>query len=603
MKIIKMLPALVAIYLLVLDPVMGQNILKTPWTDSVGSVPLNEYPRPTLVRDNWVNLNGNWKYSIQDINNPVPHKWQGEILVPFPVESYLSGVKKKVLNTEALWYKTDFTLADLNSKQRIILHFGAIDWRSVVFINKIKVKEHMGGYTGFSVDVTPYVKKGNNELVVQVVDPTDEGDQPRGKQVNKPGGIYYTSVTGIWQTVWYEIVPESYIKSYETETHSNKVVLSTQILNLLPGDSCELVISSNENEIYKNTFSGIQSHEFKIENPEFWSPDSPFLYNFSLTLIREGHSVDQIEGYFALRDIEVRQDDQGIKRIFLNNKEIFLFGPLDQGYWPDGLYTAPTEKALLSDIVLMKEMGFNSVRKHVKVEPERWYYHCDKLGLLVWQDMPSGYGEIVPVADHEHSIKGDWLDKNYDDVSRSYHSEKQFRFELEEMVNMLKKHPSIGIWVPFNESWGQFNTNEILEWTKQLDPSRIVDGPSGWIDRNGGDLRDYHLYGNRLKKLPLESSRAIVVGEFGGLGYHIKGNSMSEDAWSYQGVTNSKQLKKGYEDLIEKLKALRQYGYAGAIYTQLTDVETEINGLITYDRKVVKISAKELKFINEVLLW
>ncbi|SFU54177.1 Glycosyl hydrolases family 2 [Pustulibacterium marinum] len=596
---------IIVLVLITLFTVQAQEVLKTPWTDQVEKEhPLNEYPRPQLQRDNWTNLNGSWAYAITNIQKEIPTTWDGEIVVPFPVESYLSGVQKRVTHEQLLWYKRNLEFQTANENEKVILHFGAVDYETEVYINGFFVGNHKGGYTAFEMDVTSFLKQGANDLVVKVHDPTMEGEQARGKQVKNPGGIYYTPVTGIWKTVWLENVPESYIKSNKITTGIDKSVVSiqTSIVNAKANDQLELKVFLDDKEVTTLSANSFETLEATINNAQLWTPDTPTLYTYSLAIIRDHKIVDKVEGYFGMRDIRIAKDDKGVQRLMLNHKPLFQYGPLDQGYWPDGIYTAPTEEALLWDIQQMKAMGFNMVRKHVKVEPERWYYHCDRIGLIVWQDMPSGYNEIVPVKDHDHSVEATWLDEHYNDLERSFDSENNYRTELKEMMSQLHNYPSICVWVPFNESWGQFKTNEILDYAESLDPSRVIDGPSGWIDRNGGELHDFHLYGNRLQKeFPLEDHRGLVIGEFGGLGYGVKDHVFSKEAWSYQGFKNEKQLKKAYQSLINRIVELKAAGFSAAVYTQLTDVETEINGLITYDRKVIKIAIEDLKELHKVL--
>ena len=580
------------------------KVMQTPWTEKVDKqLPLNNYPRPAMERNNWQNLNGQWDFCIQTANAGIPAKWEGQILVPYPVESYLSGVQRKVSKDEALWYRKNIAIPKLNNEKRVILHFGAIDWEAEIFINGKQVFTHQGGYTSFSIDITPYINKGVAKLVVKVTDPTDDGQQPRGKQVKNPGGIYYTSVTGIWQTVWYEIVPNTYLSSFKLTTNikSSVVSIKPEIENSLGNDKLRIAVSLNSKLVAEKVFENTENIKLQIPGAKLWSPENPVLYDVQISVLRNNAIIDQVKGYFGLREISIAKDEKGISRLCLNNKPLFQYGPLDQGFWPDGIYTAPTDEAMLWDIQAMKDMGFNMVRKHVKVEPSRWYYYCDKVGLIVWQDMPSGYGEIVPVKDHDHSIENDWLAKNYSDYTRSVGSEANFCKEWKDIVEQLYNFPSVCVWVPFNESWGQFKTNSLIEWTKQIDTTRLIDGPSGWIDRGEGDMRDYHLYGNRLKELPLENERPLVIGEFGGLGFPVEGHMYSKETWSYQGFKNTGELIDAYTKLIDKIIRLKEYGYAAAVYTQLTDVETEINGLITYDRKEFKISKETLKNINNKL--
>ena len=579
--------------------------MQTPWTKKVDRrQPLNEYPRPALVREQWQNLNGSWQYAVTAKGSGMPGTWDGTILVPFPLESRLSGVQKRIRKTQVLWYQKNLSLNRPPAGKRTLLHIGAADWETTVFVNGQQVTQHRGGYTPITADITDALKNGSNRITVSVWDPTDEGEQARGKQVLKPGGIYYTSATGIWQTVWLETVASTFIKSYTTvsDIEQSRVTIQPEVANLQPGDRFALSVLKKGRLLFKKEFDATGPLAVKIPSPELWSPDNPHLYDFKLRILRGPQTIDQATGYFGMRTVAVKKDEKGVNRIFLNNKPLFMYGPLDQGFWPDGIYTAPTDEALASDVKRMKEMGFNMVRKHVKVEPSRWYYHCDKIGLIVWQDMPSGYGEIVPVKDHDHSIQGDWLDKKYKDVERSAGSEADFREEWQSIIKTLGNHPGILVWVPFNESWGQFKTNEILNWTKELDPTRIVDGPSGWIDRGGGELRDYHLYGDRIgKTFPAENARALVIGEFGGLGYVDAAHAMKKDAWSYSNFKTPGALSEAYRKLIDKIRDLKEKGFSAAVYTQLTDVETEVNGIITYDRFVLKMKAGELKSLHQVL--
>jgi hypothetical protein len=581
------------------------NALQTAWAGQVNpDNVLPEYPRPQMSRPAWGNLNGLWEYAILPTNAAAPAAFQGRLLVPFPIESGLSGVQKRIGLKEALWYKRTFKVGKLRPDRRVLVHFGAVDWEARVFLNGKEVGQHRGGYQAFSLDVTPFLNGATEELVVRAWDPMDDGDQPRGKQVRNPGGIYYTPVSGIWQTVWYEVVPATYFESYQvnTDVDAGTVTIVPRIYNAAAKDRLKVKISSQRQIVAEKEFALTDLPVLQVPDPKVWSPASPNLYDLELVLLRQGRVVDAVKGYFGMRTIEVAKDAQGVLRLFLNHRPLFQYGPLDQGFWPEGIYTAPTEEALLSDIQTMKAMGFNMVRKHVKVEPQRWYYHCDRLGLIVWQDMPSGFGEIVPVKDHDHSIEGSWLAEHYQDVTRSYLSEQNFRRELQQVIDQLRNHPSICVWVPFNESWGQFKTEEILHWVKELDPTRLVDGPSGWIDRGNGDLHDYHLYGDRLAKaFGPEAGRAVVIGEFGGLGYPVQEHLFSAKSWSYQGYKDPAALEAGYRKLVSRIVQLRDQGCAAAIYTQLTDVETEINGLLTYDRQVSKIPAATLQQIHRQL--
>lgn len=579
--------------------------METKWSDDAFvQVPWDVYPRPQMQRGNWTNLNGKWDYTITSLHHPLPKNWSGKINVPFAVESYLSTVGRSPGADSLLWYHTRFSQKP-RSGNRVLLHFGAVDYAATVYVNGRKIGTHRGGYTAFSFDITDALIDGEQELVLSVWDPTDKGEQARGKQVSQPGGIYYTPVTGIWQTVWFEMVPDNYISGYTIKTDFDTRTVTITPNLVTAATDLELELEVFRKDSYNRPHAMAAMHQplvATVGRAHAWSPVIPYLYEFSLRLKRGRAIIDEVDGYFGFRKIEVKKDSVGIDRIFFNNEALFQCGPLDQGYWPDGLYTAPSEEAMITDIRRMKAMGFNMVRKHVKVEPANWYYQCDKLGLIVWQDMPSGYGEIVPLKDHVHATEGDWLDKQYADVNRSEASAEAFKTEWKEVMQQLQHSPSVSVWVPFNEGWGQFNTNEIIRWTKAQDSSRLVDGPSGWIDRGEGDLRDYHLYDERLNKdFPLETGRALVVGEFGGLGYLDSLHAFAGQAWSYKGYKTREELTAAYDSLIGRIVQLKKAGFSAAVYTQYTDVETEINGLITYDRAMLKIPAYKLRGFHKRL--
>lgn len=523
-----------------------------------------EYPRPTLVRDHWVNLNGLWDYAIRPREEGRPEEWDGKILVPFCVESALSGVGRAVTPTERLWYRRNFRVADLAPGNRLLLHFEAVDWQATVWVNGQTVGQHSGGYDRFSFDITDFVRPGENELVVAVWDPTDTGWQPRGKQVLKPHGIWYTAVTGIWQTVWLEQVPAEFIRHVRITPDVDKggAVIHVEA----PGGAAVRVEAFLENQKVSEARGQANQPLFLlIPNAKLWSPDQPTLYDLKITLFKGDQPVDEVRSYLGMRKIVVAKDERGLNRIMLNNKPIFHFGPLDQGWWPDGLYTAPSDEALRYDIIMTKKYGMNAVRKHVKYEPERWYYWCDKLGLLVWQDMPSG---------------------NFD---QSPEGRANFRRELRAMIDRLYNHPSIVMWIPFNEGWGQHDTCEIANWIKEYDPSRLVNEASGWHDAGCGDISDMHKYPGPGMRPP-EERRACVLGEFGGLGLPMPGHLWREEgAWGYRAFKDQESLTAAYVDLLDRLRLLIGQGLCGAIYTQTTDVEIEVNGLMTYDRAVAKI--------------
>jgi hypothetical protein len=558
---------------------LADNPLTTPWTAQVNPAhALPEYPRPQMVRKDWVNLNGLWDYAIRPQAEHVT-QWDGRILVPFPLESALSGVKKPLTPEQLLWYRRTFGAQNLKGK-RLLLHFGAVDWRAEVWVNGTSVGKHEGGYDPFTFDITPALKgKGPEELVVAVWDPSDSGPQPRGKQLLNPNGIWYTAVSGIWQTVWLEPVPEHYISEMTMTPDLDGNRLRLTVHSTSAGEYGVRVALAGRT-VGQGTGQLNQPSDVLISEVEPWSPDSPTLYDVEVNL-PEG---DRITSYFGMRKVEVRKDSAGFNRIFLNGRPLFGIGPLDQGWWPDGLYTAPTDAALRSDIDTLKKMGFNMCRKHVKVEPARYYYWCDKLGFMIWQDMPSAMPK-------EHSaVKRD----GGADLPFTPSEDATYRRELEAEIRNLHNVTSIVAWVPFNEGWGQHDSNAILQWVKSLDGSRLVDGPSGWEDRGYGDMKDMHQYPGP-GMYPAMDSRASVLGEFGGLGLPVEEHLWwNKRNWGYRTFEDRTKLQAGYDDLMQKLEPLVQQGLAAAIYTQTTDVEGEVNGLMTYDRKVIKYDVDKL---------
>lgn len=579
-------------------PVPGK--IATPWSSQLNpAAPLPTYPRPQLVRQqNWQNLNGLWDYAIQPKSNAQPAKYEGKILVPFAVESSLSGVGRTVGQDSLLWYKTSFTLSSKSSKT-ILLHFGAVDWKTEVFLNGKKVGVHEGGFDPFSFDITPHLKKGGKqELVVSVWDPTDKGPQPRGKQQIKPEGIWYTPVTGIWQTVWLEDVPETYIEStkHTPDIDAGNIQLSAKVKSAKPGDQLKFTAYDGSTKIAELTSDPEVASELKINQPKLWSPAHPFLYNLTVEVIRKGKTVDKIKSYFAMRKSSLGKDKNGVQRMLLNNEFVFQYGPLDQGWWPDGLYTAPTQEALVFDIIKTKEMGFNMIRKHIKVEPASWYHACDSLGILVWQDMPSG--------DLGNKWQPDLGLMGGTDKDRTAESEAIYRKEWNKIMDDLHNFPSIITWVPFNEAWGQFKTIEISDWTKKKDPSRLVNSASGGNHFITGDIVDLHHYPDPAMPRPdlFGSAHALVLGEYGGLGLPVPGHTWKDkDNWGYQSFKTADELFEKYSSFITTMENLIQRGLSAAVYTQTTDVEQETNGLMTYDRKIIKVPETKLKSVNDKL--
>ncbi|RPH37378.1 glycoside hydrolase family 2 [bacterium] len=554
--------------------------LKTRWSRDVGpNRVLPDYPRPQMVRHDWMNLNGLWQFDTTAADAAVPEgkTLAGEILVPFPIESSLSGVMKPA---DHIWYRRTFKIPSYWMNRRMLLHFGAVDWETTVYVNGEAFGPHTGGYDGFTFDITNALKPdGEQELIVKVVDPTDSGAQPVGKQVRHPQGIFYTSTTGIWQTVWLEPVDSLHITTLRMTPDIDNALLHVAVEAAQPGQVKVTVLDGRRvaGEARGEAGKGISD---PIPVPKLWTPEDPFLYTINITLSTDGKQRDVVTSYAGMRKVSLGKDAKGRGTILLNDKQVFLLGPLDQGFWPDGLYRAPTDKALKYDIEMEKKLGFNMVRKHVKVEPERWYYWCDKLGLLVWQDMPS------PNPDNF---------KN----ARTPESDRQFEIELERMVKGLYNHPSIMMWVVFNEGWGQFDTERLTKKVKDMDPSRLVNNASGWADFKVGDVADIHSYPGPESPSP-ETQRAAVLGEFGGLGLPLPPHTWTAARnWGYQNLKTTEDLGLRYAELLEGVHQLAaDSGLCAAVYTQTTDVETEVNGLMTYDREVTKLNPSLASAVN-----
>ena len=569
--------------------------IRTAWSEEIDPQNvLPEYPRPQMVRSEWKNLNGLWNYAIRPLGEQ-PAAFDGEILVPFAVESSLSGVGERLGSKNELWYERTFEISPKWNGKRILLHFGAVDWKADVWVNGISVGSHTGGYTPFSFDITAALAKGENTLRVRVWDPTDEGYQPRGKQVNNPNGIWYTPVSGIWQTVWLEAVPQQYIREVRTTPDLDRKTFRVEVpvCNAQSGDLVEVTLYDGGTEVASARALNGATVELSLTDPKCWSPDSPFLYDMKVALLRNGRRIDAVESYAAMRKFSTLRDKNGIVRLALNNKPLFQFGPLDQGWWPDGLYTAPTDEALAFDVIKTKELGYNMIRKHVKVEPARWYYHCDKAGMIVWQDMPNG--DQGPQWQMHSYFTGE-------ERHRSAESEACYRKEWKEIIDYLYSFPSIGVWVPFNEAWGQFKGPEIAEWTKAYDPSRLVNPASGGNHYLTGDILDLHHY-PQPKMTLLDTNRATVLGEYGGIGLVIPDHVWvkNRDNWGYTRFNSPKEVTDEYARYADELLRLIGCGFAAAVYTQTTDVEVEVNGLMTYDRKVVKVEEERIREINRTI--
>jgi len=566
-----------------------ENPLFTTWSDRV--TPENvwqEYPRPQLVREKWLNLNGLWDYAIRPKDENVPAKFDGKILVPFPVESSLSGVRKPVGESNRLWYRRFIEIPENWNEPRFILRFEAVDWETKVWVNGKYVGDHRGGYDHSAFDISPFLtKEGLQEIVVSVWDPIDSGTQPRGKQVKDPSGIWYTSVTGIWQTVWLEPLPKQNIETLKivTDIDQDSVIIRPVVVNNDKTFLLDAFVMDGQQIVSQANGLARKPMKLAVPNAKLWTPDSPFLYDLVMVLRdKDGNAIDSLRSYFGMRKISLGKEQDGITRMMLNNKFVFQFGFLDQGWWPDGLYTAPTDDALRYDIEMTKKMGFNLARKHVKVEPDRWYYWCDKLGLLVWQDMPSGDKYIGP---------------DDEDIERTSESSEQFRKELDELMREHFNHPSIIVWVPYNEGWGQWASVKVAEYIKGEDPTRLVNAASGWTDRGAGSMHDMHMYPGPGMFEP-KPNRATVLGEFGGLGLPMEGHTwQSKNNWGYRNLKDTTDLLNAYSDLATQLMPLKRKGLSAAVYTQTTDVEGEVNGLMTYDRKVTKINPSVLFRLNK----
>lgn len=563
-------------------------MLTTKWGEALDREhPLPEYPRPQLRRESFLNLNGVWQYAVSTLNSE-PEEYDGDIVVPFPLESELSGVGRVLQPGEYLWYRREFTLPEDFNVGRVLLHFGAVDQCARVWVNGMDACTHTGGYLPFSADITDLLFEGENTLVVRVTDDTDRSYHTRGKQKLKPGGIWYSPVSGIWQTVWCESVPENYISSLFITPHLEDG--SVELLVMGEG-AVRAVIDGDAYDFEAGT-----SALLKLREVRAWSPEEPYLYKLELAM-----GDDRVESYFAMRSVGIGEDRNGVKRLLLNGKPYFQNGLLDQGWWPDGLYTAPSDEALAFDIAAAKTMGFNMLRKHVKVEPLRWYYHCDRLGMLVWQDMPNGGGAYsaltvsAPLLTGSHSRD----DKYSKFARREEKGRDEFREELLDMVSHLYNAPSIVTWVIFNEGWGQFDSDKCAEAVLELDSSRILDRTSGWHDQGSGELRSIHLYFDDYKHKPDKLGRCVVLSEFGGYTLPIDGHAWPGKPFGYKKFDSQEKFRRALTLLYDgQIRPACMSGLAAAIYTQLTDVENELNGLITYDRRVIKLSPSDIKRIT-----
>lgn len=587
-----------------------------------------EYPRPQMVRQQWQNLNGMWDYAITPTTAPQPASFDGKIMVPFSLESTVSKVNKSLSETQRLWYRREINIPREWAGQRVLLHFGAVDYESSLWVNGGLVGSHTGGSDAFSFDVTDYLKDGQNQLLLGVTDPTSAGEQPRGKQLMNPNGIWYTPVSGIWQTVWMEPVPkQTYIEEVKLTPEVDSSRLRVDVLLDKPANNYTTAIrvtALDGNQTVGTTLVRAGRTAYvPVKTPKLWSPDSPFLYTIKTELVTvtdpfgdtprnrrprqdealrsafakatvTGNPLDVVTGYFAMRKISVGPGPVANQPVLLlNNKFVFQNGPLDQGWWPGSLLTPPSDEAMTFEIDFLKKSGFNMLRKHIKVEPDRYYYLCDKLGILVWQDMPSGFLEGQNEAPGDQS----------EPIRRSKGKE-QFELELRRMMNRLHNHPSIVTWVVHNEGWGQYDNQRLADWVKALDPSRTVNAVSGWNDLGAGDFYDIHTYEEEPKAPASKTNRVVVIGEFGGIGWPVQGHLWNPEMrnWGYQTYQSADAVLKAYQKKYAKIvEYYQKQALSAAVYTQTTDVEGEVNGLLTYDREVIKIPVETLRQIHAPL--
>lgn len=572
----------------------------------MSAVPFPLYPRPQLRRPAWVNLNGVWQYAITDTDT-VQDRWDGDILVPFSPEAPRSGVGRQLQPGQWLHYRRSFAPPP-GTGGRVLLHFGAVDYACTVWVNGQKTGGHRGGYLPFTLDVTAALREGENELTLAVEDPSETGHQARGKQRLDRSGMFYTAQSGIWQTVWLERVPENYIKNIKItplfKQHKVRVELEMADGSVFAHANMNVVVRKDGAVIAEGWTDETGAAELLIQSEHLrpWSPEDPFLYDLAVTTPDE-----TVYSYFALRELTVAPDARGILRFCLNGEPYLQHGLLDQGYWPEGLYTPPDEEAMVRDIQTAKRLGFNMLRKHVKVEPDRWYWHCDRLGMLVWQDMPNGGGQyahwfVTNAINVAQPLLRRTRDDNYKLFARTDVTERAAYYEeLEALVRHLYDHPCLCGWVPFNEGWGQFDATKATALLHSLDPTRPVDEASGWFDQGGGEVYSVHNYFYPLRTAP-RPPRVVALSEYGGIAWPCPGHTTQEKIYGYGTAKSAAELNARYQKLImQSVLPQLKNGLSSLVYTQLSDVEDEVNGVMTYDRQVTKLDAKTARACAEAL--
>ncbi len=562
---------------------------------------LPEYPRPGMVRDSYYNLNGVWEYGI--LPDGAPEDYQGTILVPYSPETLLSGVGKILCPHETLYYRKNFSLPEGFKKSRVLLHFGAVDQECRVFLNGASLGQHKGGYLPFTFDITEFLKDGSNTLTLAVKDRTEQAPYGRGKQKLKKRGkyasLFYTPQSGIWKTVWLESVEENYIQSFKITPLFDSSSVMLHIQPLRRGKEISVEIIDGARTAAQGSADENGNIRLYIPNAVPWTPETPYLYDVVIRM-----ENDTVRGYFGMRKLSAARDKEGILRFFLNNRPVFFNGILDQGYWPESLLTPPSDEALQHDILTLKNLGFNTIRKHIKVESDRFYYHCDRLGMLVWQDMPNGGGDYNMFFVTYMTNAFDWFARGVKDnhyrlfKRQDPEGRKQYYQELEDMVSHLYNFPSVAVWVPFNEGWGQFDAHKATSLIRRLDETRLINEACGWFDQGGGDMYSIHNYVHKLNVRP-QPDRVVALTEYGGYAYPVENHVACEKEFGYQFYHSKEELTKNYRRLwTEEIFPNLKKGLCSAIYTQTSDVEEEINGIMTYDRAMVKLEEETVHALN-----